>query len=132
MPRYSKYLLAGLREGGMYIAEVCKEWGITVPTYNRWVESYPKFKEAHEAGERDFNCFWADAFRKTATGEMPGNGPMLQLAAKNYLGMVDKQEVHSTSDEKITTINIQVLPSAQQPKCIDVEPVKHITDASTE
>lgn len=120
-PKYAKYLRNGLRAEGKTIAEVCRDWKITKVTYNKWVESFPVFKHAHEMGELDYESFWAERYRNTATGVEEGNAQMLNLVAKNYLGMVDKQEIHTTKEERITMLKIEVLPSNRVPVIIEQE-----------
>jgi hypothetical protein len=126
--KYAKELANGLRLTGYTIPEVCRHWGISVNLYRKWIEDYPVFAEAHELGERDEACYWADVIRGNATGDMKGNASVVNLASKNItgIGWSDKVEVHRTSDEEIRTIRIEVLPTPEytlppaQTRIIDV------------
>ena len=116
--KFAKQLQNGLRKDGLVIEEVCQEWGITPSTYQVWKKEIPEFAEAAETGERDYRCWWARRYRNVATGIEPGNATMMIMSAKNYLGMVDKQEVQHMHNEQITTIRIERIES-QKPRIIE-------------
>lgn len=120
--KYCRQLDRGMRKNGMSIAEVCKHWGIVVPTYYNWIEAYPEFRRAAEAGERDTAAWWMETFRKAATGEIKGNAALLVFAVKNMkiIGWTDKTEVIH-QDEKIQKITINVLAPSES-KTIKVIP----------
>lgn len=118
MPAKSKYkkkftaqLSSGMRSDGFTIEEVCQAWDISPTCYHNWKKEYPEFLEAHEKGERDYKAWWAKRYRNIATGVEPGNAAMMNLVAKNYLGMVDKQEIDHNHSEQITTIRIERIES---------------------
>lgn len=126
--KYAKELINGLRKDGLIIEEICQKWGITAPTYRNWKKEYPEFAEATEIGERDYRCWWAARYRNTAIGVEHGNAVMLNLAAKNYLGMVDKQEIHNTHEEQITTIKIEYYKPAETHRIIEHERTENLLD----
>ena len=109
--KYAKQLLNGLRADGKSIAEVCAIWGISHDAYSDWRKKYPEFEEAHKQGDRDKQAWWFALQRKVASGEAHGNASVINFALKNEAGYVDKQEVHTTHDEQIRTIKIEMLPA---------------------
>lgn len=111
--KFIKELSNGLRADGMIIEEVCQRWKISTMTYNNWKKEIEGFQEAHDIGDRDYKCWWAKKYRNIATGLEHGNAAMMNLVAKNYLGMVDKQEIEHKHDEQITTIRIERIEPAK-------------------
>lgn len=129
-PKFAKDLRNGLRKDGWTIQECCRHWKVTKTAYDGWIKTYAPFAHAHELGEQDYQCWWAERYRNTATGIEPGNAAMMNLAAKNILGFVDKQEVHNTHEEAITTLRIEVykpngilLDGRESNNIIDAEPI---------
>ena len=108
--KFVKQLIEGLRQDGKSIEEVCCLWNISVVTYNAWKDKYPEFKEATEIGERDKNAWWHKTHRDVSSGVRAGNAACLNFGMKNQANWVDKQEVHTTHDERINTIRIEMLP----------------------
>ena len=100
----------GLRKDGKSIEEVCLLWGVSDKAYHAWREAHPEFEEAHRRGEMDKKAWWLQLQRKVASGESAGNAAVINFALKNEAGYVDKQEVHNTHDERISTIKIEMLP----------------------
>ena len=111
--KYCKQLKRGLRIEGLSIPEVCQIWGICRTTYNKWVEQYPEFKEAHDHGQRDNAAYWNKLARDVASGKVKGNAGVLCFSLKNVdgVGWQDKVEVNSNTQEQIRQINISILPA---------------------
>jgi hypothetical protein len=119
--KYAKELLSGIRrtpditeggrEYGWSIERLTWRWGITTKTYYNWVEEFTSFREAHEIGERDFKIYWHQKI-EDACHDKNMNGGVVKFAAANTIGWTDKKEVnsHVTTEEKITAININILP----------------------
>lgn len=126
-PKYIKQLLNGLRRDGLSIEEVCQLWGVLPRTYYRWVELYPEFTEAHEAGARDNMIWWQQLGRRGIAGEFRLNAAAYNFTMSNLHGWNNKVVTETTAQDEIRTININVLPSreqnalAHQPEIIDVE-----------
>ncbi len=114
--KYAKQLKNGLRRDGSSIDEICLGWDITRTTYYNWVQTHPEFKAADEAGNRDCAAWWHWLTRQVAVGEIKGNAGTICFAMKNIQGInwLDKAEVKTTHEEKINTININVLPSREK------------------
>jgi hypothetical protein len=71
---------------------------------------------------------WAwDKYKAGLSGDEKVNAGLMVLLAKNSLGMVDKVDVDHHHDEKITTINIKILPQSDG-NIIEHEAVRAITD----
>jgi len=120
-PRYSKALQEGLRKDGLIIEECCLLWGITTPTWYNWIATIPKFAEAAAIAEMDYRAYFAKKFREkmNGTNKTPGNAGMLIFAAKNVMGWADKVETHTTHDDEVKIIKIEMLPSNHEIKQIE-------------
>ncbi len=112
-PKYAKDLRNGLRKDGKSLEEVCCLWGVTMMAYSAWRKTHPIFEEAHHIGEQDKTSWWRQVQREVASGARPGNAGVINLALKNEAGYTDKQEVHNTHEERISTIKIEMLPSRE-------------------
>jgi len=126
-PRFAKQLAGGMRLTGKTIVQCCLAWGVTRQCYYDWIKEYPKFAEAAELGEMHFQSWAWDKYKEGLSGETPVNAGLMTLLAKNSLGMVDKVEHDHQHTEKITTIQIEILPQ-NNGKIIEHEPLKAITD----
>lgn len=112
-PKFARELLNGMRKDGKSIEECCSIWGVTTTAYNNWRKAHEKFEKAHQIGEQDKTAWWRKLQRDVASGETDGNAGVINLALKNEAGYVDKQEVHNSHDEKISTIRIEMLPTKE-------------------
>ncbi len=128
--KYTKQLLNGLRKDGLSIEECCQEWGICVSTYKDWTKTHPEFAEAAKIGERDKTAWWLRMHRDVSTGVRTGNAACINFALKNEAGWVDKQEIHTSHDEQITTIRIERIESPKA-RIIEHEGTKNITDGKS-
>lgn len=126
-PKFKKQLLSGLRTDGKSIEEVCALWGISVATYHNWRKTVKGFEDAHAQGDLDKTSWWRKLQRQVASGESPGNAAVINLALKNEVGYVDKQEVEHTHNEQITTIRIERLPS-NEGRILEHDSTKYISD----
>lgn len=115
-----------IRAGGWSIEEVCIYWGITRMTYHNWRKAHTEFEYAHEIGEMHKVAYWRSKQRKVGSGEEPGNAAIINLALKNEVGYVDKQEIEHTHNEQITTIRIERIESPA-PRVIEHERTESIT-----
>jgi hypothetical protein len=111
--KYAKDLLNGIRKDGKSIEEVCAVWGVSDDAYHNWRKIHPEFEEAHKVGDSHKRAWWYQIQRKVASGEQTGNAAVINFALKNEAGYVDKQEVHTTHEEQIRTIKIEMLPSRE-------------------
>ena len=122
--KYTKELLNGLRSEGMTDLEVCLRWKICIRTYNSWINEIPAFAEAAEFGDMQAAAWWLENFRKGAVkGQLAMNAAMMQFGMKNTKGVkwVDKTEVHTTHDEQVRTIKIEMLPPRNETRVIEHE-----------
>jgi len=126
-PKFAKDLRNGLRKDGKSIEEVCSEWGVTTTAYYNWVEAHETFKTAHAIGEQDKTAWWRKLQRSVASGARRGNAGVINLALKNEANYVDKQEVHNSHEEKITTIKIEMLPPRETKQIGNV--IEHTREA---
>lgn len=132
--KFAKQLLNGLRKDGKSIVECCVLWGISESTYNNWKKDIPAFAHAAEIGQMDCASWWHQKHRAVSSGEQAGNASCLNFGMKNVEGVkwADKSEVHTTHDEQIRTIRIEMLPSRTQPRIIDVEGSKSLPDEKSD
>lgn len=126
--KYKKQFAAELRDGlrdspYMTIDRVCRQWDISRTTYYEWIEKYPDFAEAHEAGERDYRINIYDVVVKNATGEYRGNGSVVTLMANHALGMTQKKELNVTQDTQVKRLEIELVDGQKllDDKTIDAE-----------
>lgn len=140
-PKFARELREGLRTDGKSKAECCQHWGITIDNYNQYLQTEPKFKEAHEIGETDWQAWWWRTYRLGASGAKPFvDAGLLKHASKTILGLVDKVEVKQETPPPVRKITINILSAPKElPKIIDAEKVEnaklprseHITDAES-
>ncbi len=134
MPRYAKWLRDGLRIDGMSVHEVALHFGITTKTYYHWRETIPLFDEAAAIGDRDSAIWWHKLNRSVASGEVKGNAGIINFAMKNIDGInwTDKKEIHTSSDEEVRVIKIEMLPSQPPMKFIEAEIVERTSSITHE
>lgn len=128
--KYRLQLKRGLRKDGKSIGECCSLWGVTEKTYHNWRKAYPEFEEAHIIGEQDKNGWWREQQRLAATGKIKGNAGIINLALKNEVGYVDKQEIEHKHEEQITTIRIERIESTQ-PRIIEHVRTENLLDGQS-
>lgn len=113
-PKYARALREGAREKGETVPEICKLWGITEGMYKTWLQTEPKFKEAHDRSETDFKAFWGKVYREGAIGDREVDAGLLKHISKTVLGYHDKVEVKHTQEDTPRAITINILPPPKE------------------
>lgn len=126
---YAKALKEGMRRNGASVEECCQEWGIVRATYYNWIKKYPDFAEAHEVGQRDFAVYVHQLIRYNAEGKLRGNAGVLRMMAATYLGLSDSVKVETQSDNRVQTVNINVIPSPEERKSLGHKVIDSVTNA---
>lgn len=114
--RFTKELVSGIRyKEGLSIPQLCRRWRISSTTYYNWKKTYSDFREACAVGEMDYASYLHEKLEMMISGELKGNAGCMIFALENCDGVQygRKVNVHNTSDEKIQTINIKVLPTRE-------------------
>lgn len=119
--KYATELKKGLRRQGMSIEHCCEKWGISRPTYYRWIKEYTSFAEAAEIGERDFYLFWYELGMDGASGKKRVNAGVYNYVMTNLHRWSTKTESKQTHDEQIQTITINVI-EGRKPLVIEQQP----------
>lgn len=119
-PKYATQLRKGLCEDGKSIAEVCMLWGITEMTYKNWVERWPNFADAAEFADTQRAAYWQKLARETANGTVAGNAGVIKAAMPNIkgVGWSNTPAYEPPKQDKITTLNINVMPSYEERKAL--------------
>lgn len=114
--KYTKELASGIRyKEGLSIPQLCRRWRISAPTYYNWKKAYKDFRDAASVAEMDYAAYLHEKLELMISGDLKGNAGCMIFALENCDGVQygKKVNVHNTSDEKIQTINIKVLPQKE-------------------
>lgn len=121
--KYSTMLLEGLRSDGKSVIECCLAFGISAKTYYNWIKEHEEFAHAADIGDMQCAEWWHKNQRSVASGDSAGNAAVINFAMKNVdkIKWLDKSEVHTTHDEQIRTIRIEMLPPRSEGRVIEHE-----------
>lgn len=117
-PKYAKQLKNGMRANGKSIEECCVEWGVSRNLWYKWEKAHPKFREAVEMAETQYNAWFMTKYRQGMTGDVKMNAGMMVFAAKNVLGWAEKAETHVIHEEQVHRVQIERLPSYEERKAL--------------
>jgi hypothetical protein len=113
-PKFTEELLNGIRyKKKLSIPELCRKWRISRQTYWNWREMYQEFSDAADLAELDYVAYWMELNRDVCEGKKKGNAQLIALALANIeqLGWSPKVDIQGNKEEKISTININVIPA---------------------
>ncbi len=114
--KFTAELKSGIRYAeGLSVMELCRRWRISSDTFYDWIDTIPQFAAAYKLSKADYASWWHENFKGIATGEIKGNAGCAIFAMTNIEGInwSNKVDVHSTSDEEVKKITIELLPTRQ-------------------
>ena len=142
-PAYADRVMSAMQSGQVTIAMLCRDLGISRPTFYRYLDDHPEFKEAYENGKEHAEAWWDEvgiqgmlskkldstiycAFRNNISGwrrsgdsgqEPVGKTVNIQnLNILNNMKQLSTEELEAEIQKKLEKIELAQLENKEEPE----------------